>query len=485
MPGLAPPSLEGLLPRLIACPAWAVLVDLVGVPRLPVASLRRVRPLRRPPIMRIDVDGITVYFPYEFVYPEQYAYMVDLKRTLDARGHSILEMPTGTGKTVTLLSLILSYQLYRPELAKLVYCTRTVGEMDKVLHELRRVLAHRDKCYAEDAPARAAASRKALAVGLTTRRNLCLHPAVSSASSREEADALCRSMTASWARGDPEDIEDVGGRAPRRGAATNGSVVRMADADEEEEGGAPRALTAAAAAEKGLCEYFEGYDKEGTDAILPAGVYGIDELIAVGKERGWCPYYTARHALSFANVIVYNYQYLIDPKVAGLISRDLARECVVVFDEVRLLLSCCWLLLVCYRPCALACMRRQRPRRWTTNQWAPRRCALAPLLFFLVLDCSIRLTFCRYCWVSMPIASLAWSDMPVSARSGSQHRQRVYRRPVCGYSRGHPDAEPAQPGHPERPRRVHQDDQCGPVGGRVRAACAGDVYSGHPACPPG
>lgn len=320
---------------MIACPAWAVLVDLVGVPRLPVASLRRVRPLRRPPIMRIDVDGITVYFPYEFVYPEQYAYMVDLKRTLDARGHSILEMPTGTGKTVTLLSLILSYQLYRPELAKLVYCTRTVGEMDKVLHELRRVLAHRDKCYAEDAPARAAASRKALAVGLTTRRNLCLHPAVSSASSREEADALCRSMTASWARGDPEDIEDVGGRAPRRGAATNGSVVRMADADEEEEGGAPRALTAAAAAEKGLCEYFEGYDKEGTDAILPAGVYGIDELIAVGKERGWCPYYTARHALSFANVIVYNYQYLIDPKVAGLISRDLARECVVVFDEAH------------------------------------------------------------------------------------------------------------------------------------------------------
>lgn len=333
--------------------------------------------------MRIDVDGIIVYFPYEFVYPEQYAYMVDLKRTLDARGHSILEMPTGTGKTVTLLSFILSYQLYRPELAKLVYCTRTVGEMDKVLHELRRVLAHRDKCYAEDAPARAAASRKTLAVGLTTRRNLCLHPAVSSASSREEADALCRSMTASWARGDAEDIEDVGGRAPRRGAETNGSVVRMADADGEEEGGAPRALTSAAAAEKGLCEYFEGYDAEGTDAILPAGVYGIDELMAVGKERGWCPYYTARHALSFANVIVYNYQYLLDPKVAGLISRDLARECVVVFDEVRSLLFCC-LPLVCHRWCASACTRRQRPHWWqTTNHWATYLSALRACSFIV------------------------------------------------------------------------------------------------------
>lgn len=41
---------------------------------------------------------------------EQYAYMCDLKRTLDASGHCVLEMPSGTGKTVSLLSLIVSYQ---------------------------------------------------------------------------------------------------------------------------------------------------------------------------------------------------------------------------------------------------------------------------------------------------------------------------------------------------------------------------------------
>lgn len=42
-------------------------------------------------------------------------------------------MPTGTGKTITLLSLITSYQLAHPEVGKLVYCTRTVPEMEKVL----------------------------------------------------------------------------------------------------------------------------------------------------------------------------------------------------------------------------------------------------------------------------------------------------------------------------------------------------------------
>lgn len=39
--------------------------------------------------------------------------MTDLKRTLDSNGHCVLEMPSGTGKTVSLLSLIVSYQRVR------------------------------------------------------------------------------------------------------------------------------------------------------------------------------------------------------------------------------------------------------------------------------------------------------------------------------------------------------------------------------------
>ena len=39
----------------------------------------------------------------EYLYPEQYTYMRELKRGLDAKGHGCLEMPTGTGKTITLL----------------------------------------------------------------------------------------------------------------------------------------------------------------------------------------------------------------------------------------------------------------------------------------------------------------------------------------------------------------------------------------------
>lgn len=34
---------------------------------------------------RLSVDGLIVYFPYEYIYPEQYEYMQELKRTLDAK----------------------------------------------------------------------------------------------------------------------------------------------------------------------------------------------------------------------------------------------------------------------------------------------------------------------------------------------------------------------------------------------------------------
>jgi DNA excision repair protein ERCC-2 len=39
--------------------------------------------------------------------------------------------------------------------------------------------------------------------------------------------------------------------------------------------------------------------------------------------------------VKYANVVVYSYQYLLDPKVASIVSRDMQKECVVVFDEAH------------------------------------------------------------------------------------------------------------------------------------------------------
>lgn len=75
----------------------------------------------------------------------------------------MLEMPSGTGKTVSLLSLIISYQFVSPPASsrlfkliarqherkmqraerKLIYCSRTVPEIEKALAELKRLMEYR------------------------------------------------------------------------------------------------------------------------------------------------------------------------------------------------------------------------------------------------------------------------------------------------------------------------------------------------------
>ena len=42
--------------------------------------------------MKFQLEGLTVFFPYEFIYPEQYQYMLELKHALDAKGHCLLEV---------------------------------------------------------------------------------------------------------------------------------------------------------------------------------------------------------------------------------------------------------------------------------------------------------------------------------------------------------------------------------------------------------
>ena len=240
-----------------------------------------------PSQVRFDLDGLDLFFPYDRLYEEQYNYMLELKRALDAKGHCLLEMPTGTGKTVCLISLITSYQLAHPEVGKLIYCTRTVPEMVKCVEEVRKVIEYRVKCLGPE-------GGKVLAVCLSSRRNLCIHERVMEESDREGVDSACRSMTASWVR--------------HRGAT---------------------------AANIELCQYYEEYEKNGTDAGIAHGIYSLDDLKEFGKERGWCPYFLARHIINHANILIYNYQYVLDPKVAGLVSKELESESIVVFDEAH------------------------------------------------------------------------------------------------------------------------------------------------------
>ncbi|KAK7515908.1 uncharacterized protein IWZ02DRAFT_457872 [Phyllosticta citriasiana] len=236
--------------------------------------------------MKFNIDDLPVLFPYPRIYPEQYKYMCDLKRTLDAGGNCILEMPSGTGKTISLLSLIIAYQQHQPEKRKLIYCSRTMSEIEKALAELKALMKFRTKelGYEEDFRG----------LGLTSRKNLCLHPSVKREKNGSVVDARCRSLTAGFVKEKKDRGEDVD-----------------------------------------LCVYHENLDLLEPHNLIPPGVFTLDDLLKYGEEQKQCPYFTARRMMPFCNVIIYSYHYLLDPKIAERVSKELSKDCIVVFDEAH------------------------------------------------------------------------------------------------------------------------------------------------------
>lgn len=236
--------------------------------------------------MKLNIDGLLVYFPYEYVYPEQYLYMRELKQTLDAKGHGALEMPSGTGKTTTILSLVVAYLREHPgKLQKLVYCTRTVPEMEKVLEEMRRLDEYYTECNQE---------LGFVTVGLTSRKNMCINPEVSRLKEGKMVDAKCRTLTMGWVR--------------------------------ERNRSDPMA-------EK--CSWYEDFEDKGKTHQLDPGVYSMDDLKNFGRLKGWCPYFMARTGIYTANIVVFSYHYMLDPKIADLVSKNLTSQACIIFDEAH------------------------------------------------------------------------------------------------------------------------------------------------------
>ncbi|PKI85022.1 DNA helicase [Malassezia vespertilionis] len=257
--------------------------------------------------MKFYIDDLPVLFPYPKIYPEQYAYMVDLKRTLDVKGHGVLEMPSGTGKTISLLSLIVSYQRFYPGRRKLVYCSRTVPEIEKALAELKQLMLYRaqyvdsyDNVNGQEALMEVDGDERKpmediLALGLSSRKNMCVNPIVSHHRKGAVVDAMCRDMTSPW--------------ATQKGRENPGSVV--------------------------LCDFHEELGKLDPSHLVPNGVWTIEEVKEYAESKGICPYFAVRRMMPFCDIIIYSFHYLLDPKVAEQVSKEMSKDSIVVFDEAH------------------------------------------------------------------------------------------------------------------------------------------------------
>ncbi|KAJ4459043.1 putative General transcription and DNA repair factor IIH helicase subunit XPD [Paratrimastix pyriformis] len=250
--------------------------------------------------MKFQIAGLPVFFPYPFIYPEQLKYMKELKKAIDAKGHCLLEMPTGTGKTPALLSLIMSHQQHVDAVPaplttdgpaprtfpRLIYLSRTVPEVVKVLTEVKRTIS----CLQHYG----ALKRPLVCLGLSSRANLCINQKVVNSPTVRDTDSACRDLTASWVRTKAHLEPDIE-----------------------------------------TCPFFEEFDKHGTELQLPPGVYNLDDLRETGRQQGLCPYYLARRAIQYADVVVCCYPYVLDPKISAIVGLAPRAGDIVIFDEAH------------------------------------------------------------------------------------------------------------------------------------------------------
>ncbi|KHN97839.1 DNA repair helicase RAD3 [Metarhizium album ARSEF 1941] len=161
-----------------------------------------------------------------------------------------------------------------------------MSEIEKALVELKALMKYRTEelGYEEDFRG----------LGLTSRKNLCLHPSVKREKSGSVVDARCRSLTA-------------------------GFVKEKKDRGEKVD----------------VCVYHDNLDLLEPHNLIPNGVWTFDGILRHGEEHKQCPYFTARRMMQYCNVVIFSYHYLLDPKIAERVSRDFSKDCIVVFDEAH------------------------------------------------------------------------------------------------------------------------------------------------------
>lgn len=121
-------------------------------------------------------------------------------------------------------------------------------EIEKALAELKRLIEYRKSCGLQE---------NILGLGLTSRRNMCLHPSVSKERKGKVVDARCRNLTASWVREAAQAGQDIE-----------------------------------------TCSFYENLENSEVREVVPDSVYTLDDIKEIGKSQNMCPYYMARRMVS-------------------------------------------------------------------------------------------------------------------------------------------------------------------------------------------
>ncbi|XP_050088654.1 regulator of telomere elongation helicase 1 homolog [Anopheles aquasalis] len=241
-----------------------------------------------------DIVGIPVDFPFE-PYQVQRDYMSKLLECLQQSTNGLLESPTGTGKTLSILCASLAwlvhtrsheaarmpfkYELSEPGhlgaafefnatkagRTKIIYASRTHSQLSQAMQELKKSNYNHVR-----------------AIVLGSRIQLCIHPEVPKSESNATVTYLCKEKVAS------------------RSCVYYRRVEQMKDSSE----------------------------------LAGTPIMDIEDLVTVGGRTKACPFYLSKEMVERADIIFMPYNYLLDAKARKANNLELQNS-VIILDEAH------------------------------------------------------------------------------------------------------------------------------------------------------
>lgn len=252
----------------------------------------------------IMIAGIPVSFPFE-PYDVQKAYMERVIESLQNNTNALLESPTGTGKTLSLLCSSLAWLLVKKAqlqmnaqmgnftdhsnnfsgnlrdnlksgvgkskdnttwgMPKIIYSSRTHSQLTQAMQELKR-----------------SSYRHVKATVLGSRDQMCIHPEVSKETNNMNKVHMCQLKVKSR-----------------------------------------------------TCHFYNNVETKKDDRLVKGDeILDIEDLVTVGKKLKCCPYYLSKELKQDADIIFMPYNYLLDPKSRKANGVELLNN-IIILDEAH------------------------------------------------------------------------------------------------------------------------------------------------------
>ncbi|KAI8891940.1 hypothetical protein BC833DRAFT_654057 [Globomyces pollinis-pini] len=271
-----------------------------------------------------DILGVKVMFPY-VPYQSQLDLMKNIILSIENGQNAILESPTGTGKTLSILCSSLSWleqakQKRLEELSKRRLDFQKLAESLASLPELNECTklnnVESDKSVIKENTSGVHGSESTGAaiepesfripkIYITSRTQKQIHQTVSELKSRCQVKPKVSIL------------------ASREYLCIHHDVKKSSNKNED----------CQALKEQGNCIYAQNEKRLAMKDALPE-IWDIEDIVTAGKKLQACPYYAARNLSKSADVVFAPYNYIVDPLIRNSMDMEL-EDSVLIVDEAH------------------------------------------------------------------------------------------------------------------------------------------------------